>query len=270
MGFDPNNSLDDTVIENYYRTHLIPQFIIDLTGITNEMLDNAPTPEVVFAQLYDIIRDRTIIGHNINFDINFLYNAFLRFNFKLSNDYIDTLRISRKLYPDQKHHRLCDMVQILGIEYDTQHRAESDVLATIQCYEKMRDRVAKDIGFDSFVASFRRKRSKYDILAGIALAVDEIDETNPLFEKVVVFTGALSKMTRKEALQIVSNLGGIPSDSVTKKTNYLVVGNEEFVSSVKNGKTNKMKKAEEYQKSGIEIVTLPEDTFFEMVDQFLC
>lgn len=49
------------------------------------------------------------------------------------------------------------------------------------------------------------------------------DEEHPLFGKVCVFTGILDKMQRKEAMQIVADLGGSPGDGVTKKTNYLIL-----------------------------------------------
>ena len=71
-------------------------------------------------------------------------------------------------------------------------------------------------------------------------------------------------MTRKEAFQEVVNQGGIPSDSLTKKTNFLVVGNKEFAKSVKDGKTSKMKKAESYRLKGEDIAVISEGSFFDM------
>ena len=68
-------------------------------------------------------------------------------------------------------------------------------------------------------------------------------------------------------MQIVADLGGINADNITKKTNFLVVGSEEFASSVKNGKTTKMKKAEGYILKGCELSIISESTFFDMVNQ---
>jgi len=271
LGFNSFEEVDKETYDRFFETHLIPQFIVDLTGITNEMLMNAPSPEEVLDSLYEVIGNRAIVGHNVNFDINFLYDALQSINHTLSNDYIDTMRIARKLFPELKHHRLIDIVQHLGIVEDTHHRAERDVVATIQCFEKMRQIVCESMGIPEFVESFTRSNRHYnyrkDLLSEIVPFSGEIDETNPVFGKVVVFTGALSRMSRKEALQIVSDYGGIPADSITKKTNYLVVGNEEFVSSVKDGKTAKMKKVEEYQSKGLDIIMIPEDTFFELIEQ---
>lgn len=74
---------------------------------------------------------------------------------------------------------------------------------------------------------------------------EEFDVSHPIYGMSVCFTGTLEKFQRKEALQIVTNLGGIPSDSVTKNTNVLVLGNNDYCSSIKDGKSNKQKKAEE-------------------------
>ena len=103
---------------------------------------------------------------------------------------------------------------------------------------------------------------------GITATVDEIDDTNPIYGKTVVFTGALSSMGRKEALQIVANLGGIPADSITAKTNYLVIGAADFVKSVKDGKTTKMKKAEALRLKGADIATISETAFFDLIADY--
>lgn len=73
-------------------------------------------------------------------------------------------------------------------------------------------------------------------------------------------------MTRKDAMQIVVNLGGNIANSITKKTNFLVIGSEEFASTVKDGKTNKMKKAEEYILKGTDISIVSENTFFDLIE----
>ena len=58
------------------------------------------------------------------------------------------------------------------------------------------------------------------------------------FGKGFVFTGTLDKMLRKDAMQIVVNMGGFCFDTVTKKTNFLVLGNNDYCSTVKDGKSS--------------------------------
>ncbi|MEG0830464.1 MAG: 3'-5' exonuclease, partial [Anaerovoracaceae bacterium] len=76
-------------------------FPSELTGITNKMLEQAPPLASVLSEFQNFIGNSTLVGHNANFDINFLYDAFLEcLGTELKNNYIDTLRLARRLLPD--------------------------------------------------------------------------------------------------------------------------------------------------------------------------
>lgn len=255
--------------EGEWVARYVDEFITDLTGITNEMLADAPDPVEVLPKFMDFVKDSVLIGHNVNFDINFLYDAAERHcGLTLSNDFIDTMRIARKLLPDLKHHRLSDVAAACGVTVPDAHRAEADCLTTAACFAEMKARILA-LGTE---ADFRKRFVKVyinsDYLKNITAETAEIDETNPIYGKGVVFTGSMSTMPRKEGLQLVANLGGIPQDSITKKTNFLVIGSEEFASCVKNGKTRKMQKAESYKAKGEEIEILSEAAFFDMISDW--
>lgn len=256
----------DNVIPEY-----IDEYISALTGITNEELQNAPKIDSVYPNFVDFIGSSILIGHNVNFDINFLYDAGLRLGHHLSNDFIDTMRIARKLYPDLKHHRLRDIVEYLNIDAHGAHRALVDCETTNSCYALMRHTILENMTESAFAATFKPHykgdghSSRIDV-ASIVSQNSEFDETHPLYGKTVVFTGTLSSMLRKDAMQHVANVGGINSNSVTKSTNFLVIGSEEFASSVKDGKTTKMKKAEALQLKGNDIQIISEKAFFDMLD----
>lgn len=81
-----------------------------------------------------------------------------------------------------------------------------------------------------------------------------------------VFTGTLERMTRKEVMQIVVDLGGINGNSVTAKTNYLILGNNDYCPLIKDGKSNKQKKAEELKLKGKDIEILTENVFYDMIE----
>lgn len=95
----------------------------------------------------------------------------------------------------------------------------------------------------------------------------KFDENNPLFGKIVVFTGTLERMTRRDAMQVVADLGGINGDTVTKKTNYLVLGNNDMCASIKDGKSTKQKKAEKYILDGADLAIISEDVFYDMLSE---
>lgn len=249
----------------------VDEFITELTGITNEMLQAAPTQETVMPRFMEFIEDSILLAHNANFDINFLYDAAEAAGCApLCNHFVDTMRISRKVFRELPHHRLSDIVTACGVSQSEAHRAEADARAVVECYETMRTKILAASTEDDFVKGFKPTGNHYaNILANISATVAEIDETNPIFGKNVVFTGALSRMERKDAFQIVANLGGIPQDSITTKTNFLVIGNTDYAKNIKNGKTGKMKKAESYQKKGLEITILSENAFFDLISDFM-
>ncbi len=93
------------------------------------------------------------------------------------------------------------------------------------------------------------------------------DESHPLFGKVCVFTGTLDKIPRKDAMQAVLNLGGQIGNSVTKKTNFLILGCNDFCSSIKDGKSNKHKKAEELKLEGYDIEIIDEKVFYSLLEE---
>lgn len=257
----------DTDVEAY-----VTDFITDLTGITNEMLASAPSIDSVLPGFMDFLGDSTIIGHNIPFDVKFLNSACSDLGMKpLSNDYVNTVRIVRKVFPGNPHYRLSDMANYCGIKQDSAHRALADCETTAACYLLMRERILADMTEQDFQKTFEKHthgESYAKFIEGLESLVDTANEDSPIYGKTIVFTGTLERMQRKDALTLVAQRGGIPSDKLNKETNYLVVGNGEFVASVKNGKTAKMKKAEAMAVKGIDIHVISENTFFKMIEAF--
>lgn len=248
--------------------YYIDAFISNLTGITNEMLETAPTPEAVIPEFIEFIGDSILIGHNINFDVNFLYDAAERIGAKpIDNDFVDTLRIARKVFPVLPHHRLPDIAEACSVAVAESHRSEADAAVAAACYEKMRAIILETMNEEEFIASFTYRYK--DQLSSLKATTSEIDTTNPIYGKTVVFTGALSCMPRKEAFQIILNLGGNPADSLNAKCNYLVIGSMDFAKSVKDGKSNKMKKAESILQKGGDISIISEMAFFDMIEPYL-
>lgn len=268
LGFNCFSEMPEDLEKEFFETHLIPQFIESLTGISNSELLNAPYIESILPDLSSFLGTHILVGHNVHFDINFLYDAFENAGLYLKNDFVDTMRISKKLLPELPHHRLRDLVNQYKISQDCAHRAYADASATLQCFEAMKTDIAQTYGIDNFIEQFfvHVRRTYKDILSSMSPEDNNIDTTNPIYGKTVVFTGALTSMSRKDAFQIVLNLGGIPSDNMNKKTNYLIVGNEDFAKSVKNGKTSKMLKAEKYKEQGCDIEVLSEDTFLQIIE----
>lgn len=263
----------------------VNDFITALTGITDEMLAGAPFAPDVLAEFASFVGDTPVVGHYVGFDINFLYDSFDRYLERpFSNDYIDTLRVARKLHPEMSHHRLADLVELFDVTHNDAHRAMGDVEATAECFAHLKDEALEHHGseerFQELFGSVRKRRrsvaeggqaggSHAVKAADIQGDAQKIDEDSPIFGCACVFTGKLEKFTRAEAMQIVADLGGINQDGVTKATRYLILGNNDYCASIKDGKSNKQKKAEKLALKGTGIEILPETAFYDMLGEEL-
>lgn len=242
----------------------VDDHITALTGITQAMLEDAPCIETVLPQALAFIGNDTIVGHKASFDINFLYdNADWLELGVFGNDYIDTMRMSQRFFPDFKNHKLRTLVKEFKIAENVAHRAGSDARQAAQCYLHMVNYVKENDLSDKLTTVYSSGRGVR--AADITGNPDLLKENSPLFGKNVVFTGVLERMTRREAMQIVADLGGINGDAVTKKTDYLVLGNNDMCASIKGGKSNKHKLAEKYILAGSDISIISENVFYDML-----
>ena len=116
-------------------TQPITPFITNLTGITNEMVEDAPDIEDVMKDFYEFVGKDIIIGHNVHFDVNFLYDNLWRHNgLVLDNNFVDTLRLARKALPFLINHKQTTVAEHYGISTDGAHRAQRDCEICNACY----------------------------------------------------------------------------------------------------------------------------------------
>ena len=240
----------------------IDDFITELTGITNEMLASSPAVADVLPAFLDFVGDSLIIGHNVNFDLNFIYDTCVHELKKpFTNDFVDTMRLSRRLFPQERHHRLCDLIERFNIGDAVEHRALADVEQTNRCFLYMKGHMESN---GITIESLQPTKSGFSA-KDIQASTTDFDVTSPVFEKMFVFTGTLERMTRKEAMQLVVDRGGLCGDAVNKKTNFLVLGNNDYCSTIKDGKSTKQKKAEQLKLSGCDIEIISENVFYDMI-----
>ena len=112
----------------------ISNSITNITGITNEMVKNAPLVEEVMPKLIEFIGKYPIVAHNANFDYSFLQNNSNKSFSK--NKVIDTVAISRKMLPNLPNHKLNTVSKYIGIQEDGFHRAEFDCECCAKIYIK--------------------------------------------------------------------------------------------------------------------------------------
>lgn len=265
----------DSEIVERYSTLVNPgfpvsDFISSFTGITNTMLEAAPCMKDVALQIRNFIGDDLLVGHNVNFDINFLYDEFSRHSVGfLTNDYMDTLRIAKKALPNLAHHTLSDVAAALAVPQSSAHRAMVDCETTFSCLIKLKPAILRMMtNAEPAPSCSERNRyythSGYD-LRNISPRCESCDASHPLYGKICVFTGDLTRFSRLEAAQLVADCGGIPANNVTKKTDYLILGNNEYNPLVRDGISNKQRKAESYILAGCDIKIIPEAVFLDLL-----
>ncbi|SDJ71711.1 PolC-type DNA polymerase III [Sediminibacillus albus] len=111
--------------------HALSQTTIDLTGITDDMVNNAPEVSEVMRDFHEWMGDSVLVAHNASFDMGFLNEGLKKIGYqKAENPVIDTLELARFLYPSLKNHRLNTLCKMLDIELTQHHRAIYDAEAT--------------------------------------------------------------------------------------------------------------------------------------------
>lgn len=244
----------------------IPDAVVAKTGITDEMVSDAPSIEDVLPGYIDFIGSAVLVGHNVGFDINFLYDNAQRVGLgPVSNDHVNTMRLATRLLPDLKERKLDALAEALGVTATNRHRALGDCQTTADCLMRLRE-VANELGgipTPQHTWHGYQKVNAHDITP----ETTDFDPDSPIFGRTFVFTGELKSYTRAEAMQKVVNAGGIVGNGVTRATNYLVVGNTDYFAAINGGKTSKMKKAEDLALKGQDISIIPEDVFLDMLTE---
>ena len=127
----------------------IPEFITNLTGITDKMVANKPTIDQVILEFYDFIKGSVLVAHNASFDVGFIREKLKSVNLGLYNPVFDTLELARAVFPDLRNHKLDTIAQYLDVNLDNHHRAVDDATATKDIFVKIMD-MLKDRGIYSF------------------------------------------------------------------------------------------------------------------------
>ncbi len=140
----------------------IDPFVIRLTGITNEMVEDAPLAAEVMPLFEDFAEGSVLVGHNVGFDCSFVEAAREASDLApLPNPVLDTLKLARFLVPGLKRYRLSSLVAHLGIKQAPNHRALADASATaevlIRFLKMLRSAGVKGIGEASTLRSGRGK-----------------------------------------------------------------------------------------------------------------
>lgn len=242
----------------YPRSNHVPSFITKLNGITEDLLleKGKPVKEAMTA-FRTFIGDDIVIGYNVNFDLNFLYDLARKFHLpELSNNYVDVLRLARVYYP-QQHNRLLDCIQRAGIAQVEQHHGLADSLDTKKVYDDFRQHFTPEL-----LQEAQGKLKNIDLLQD-ELEVWELGFRNPVNNKKIAFAPEV-EINGTEAAQMVNNMNGVAQTGVKADTDYLIMSDNGFFS-----KSNpETLKAKEFNHAGSKIKRLSESYFLNMLDEW--
>ncbi|HJT26518.1 MAG TPA: exonuclease domain-containing protein [Pyrinomonadaceae bacterium] len=114
----------------------IPRFVATLTGISNDMVKDAPVFADVVPKWLDFVSEAVLVAHNAPFDTSFLNHEISRVypGHRMVNPHLCTVKLSRRAMPDLSNHRLETIASHFSIPIASRHRAGSDALATAEIF----------------------------------------------------------------------------------------------------------------------------------------
>lgn len=264
---------------NYYE-----RINMSIHGIKPEMTENEKDFAELWPEIKPYLENSHIVAHNASFDFSALRYVLDSYNIEYPNlNYYCSMLISKKTYSGLINYQLPTVCKHLQIDDLNHHEAISDAIACANIMIK----ICQENGIESFSEITK----KLNISAGelspnsyypfscnfnipattkklfeIAPVKCDVDTEHPFYAKRVVFTGVLSKLARNDAKQIVENIGGIViPDTLSNKTNYLIVGTYDYNHYGEGFKSTKLKKAEGLIAQGRELEIISEVDFFKMV-----
>ncbi|WP_459209422.1 exonuclease domain-containing protein [Aquimarina rhabdastrellae] len=198
--FDGHNVVDQFIsLINPERP--IQPFVVNLTGINNDMLRNAPKFYEVAKRIIEITTDCIIVAHNAKFDYRILRTEFSRLGYDFERPSLCTVELSKTLIPDQQSYSLGKLVRSLGIPLSDRHRAAGDAQATVKLFKLL---LSKDLDKKIIVETVRKepKRQVDDKLLRIIETVPSVTGVYYMHneEGTIIYIGK-SKNVKKRVTQ---------------------------------------------------------------------
>ena len=247
-------------------------------GIRPEDTKDCPLFPDVWKEVQPYLQGKIVVAHNTSFDMYALRDAFDKYGMEYpSFDYYCSLRIARYIIKGCYSYSLDVVLDYLGIELEQHHKADYDSLGCakllLRCLEidnSTLDDLENKYNFHKgrfapnlFIAHLQNVKpyNYYSIINNLEEHLELVDEGNYFYGKSVCFTGKTQYAVRKDLLQMVKNVGGVPMDSVTNSTDVLVVGQQDYRIVGADGMSTKQKKALALLEKGHDIEILSEAEF---------
>lgn len=187
-----------------YQTYISPgrklsDKVVKLTGITDDILENAPEIKDVIHELLEFIGDHILVGHQLHFDYAFVKRAAVNNKLGFEKEGIDTLKLSRKLLPHMESKRLEYLCQHFEIPHSP-HRALADAQATSDLFLKLSKLYYNEKDFKPFTLLYQVKKET-------PITKPQKERLYKLIDKhKLVVEYEIEKLTRNEASRITDRI----------------------------------------------------------------
>lgn len=257
----------------------------EIHGLSFCDTEHSPTFGELWSEISSLFSDCIVVAHNARFDMSVLRKC-LDFYHLECNDfqYIDSIAVSNRAIKDNGFSKsLVDRAEYFNIPITNHHNALDDaetcariVIASVKTTNRR--------SLKTYCSSFRRRtthlfselkpmdkmpdlsyRRRSVKIADYAPSQDACNLSHPFNGKNIVLTGDLSSMTRSCAMQKIADVGGVLKSGVSSKTDYLIIGTQDPSVVGSDGLSTKERKAKELIEKGVNIITLHEKEFIEML-----
>lgn len=232
----------------------IPQSATAVNGISDADVARCPTMQDVAGDIWAMLDGNIMVGYNASFDAAFVAKEMSRCGADGTIRYVDVLALARRAYPGLDDHKLVTVAKHLGYNGVQSHRSLDDAKLTYFVLNMSIKKILQE-------HEDERKKKKEEQEYQERLRQEKFS-SSPLVNKTVAFTGDF-KTDRSQLEEMLEKVGAILKNSVTKKLDYLVVGD---VSCLPDwALERKINKANRYIGEGCSIVKLTEGEYLRLI-----
>lgn len=259
---------------------------ISIHGITPEMTADSPKFDSLWSNIQELFKDCIVVAHNVRFDLSVLRSCLDTYSLHCDDfQYIDSIAVSNRAISDKNlGQSLVERAAYFNIPIEEHHNALSDA---ITCAEIVIASVktTNRKSLKTYCSSYRSRtthlfselkpmtkmpsrpawKDKKSKPADISPSVPITDTSHPFYGKNIVLTGDLTTMIRSDAMQRISDVGGILKSGVSSKVDYVIVGKQDVSVVGADGMSTKERKAHELIENGSSLKILNEHEFIELL-----
>lgn len=283
---------DGRVIDTKYwlvRPHedyfYFDQFNVRIHGINENDVDDAPEFDLIYNQIKPLLNNTVAVAHNAAFDMSALRHVLDLYKIEYPEiDYLCTYKTALKTWRGLDNYKLNTICKFLNYDF-MYHNAQEDAIACGKVFlsalathgvlsvEELTSLLSMTPG-KLFIGGYnpcsianisKKNISKKIDINNIIARCDRFDQEHEFYGKNVMFTGTLSTMSRKEAMQKVVDVGGLIAINVTKDTDFLVMGMQDYSKFTDGKESIKTKKAKLLIAKGKQLQIIDEAEFLKLL-----